>query len=302
MNFRLGSDPELMLRHSMTKELVSAIPVIQEGKGQGRPLDKTGMNSVLHDNVLVEFNTKPADNEEEFVQVMGDVLRGITKIVKPQGLELHLQASADFPAAELACEEAKIFGCDPDYNAWALAMNSVPAGAAERPFRSAGGHLHIGMADGSEKLNAILSDDYGKVDVIKVLDIFCGVTSVFLDTDPTAPARRALYGGAGAHRPKEYGVEYRALGNWWLRSPNYTRLVYQLTRAALACLVGGGLTKLITAIGEDNVQAAINESKTALAKKIYKKHILPLIPKETAALLAEVVKEGASDFSESWSL
>lgn len=302
MRFQLGSDPELMLRNATTKKLVSAIPVIQEGKGQGRPLDKTGFNSVLHDNVLVEFNTKPALDEDEFVGTVGSVLKNISAIVKKQGLELHLQASAEFPAEELACEEAKIFGCDPDFNAWLLAMNSVPAGAAERPFRSAGGHLHIGMADGEDKLNAILADDYGKVDVIKVLDIFCGIPSVFLDTDETAPARRALYGGAGAHRPKEYGVEYRALGNWWLRSPNYTRLVYQLTRAGLQCLIDGKLPELSKTIGEDRVQAIINQSKAADAKRIYKKHIMPFLPKETKALLAAVVKEGASDFSSSWSL
>lgn len=302
MKFQLGSDPELMLRHAKTKQLVSAIPVIKEGKGKGRPIDREGKNRVLHDNVLVEFNTEPAQTEDEFVNTMSVSLKGISEIIKKHDLELLLQASAEFPAAELACEEAKIFGCDPDFNAWALAMNEVPAGAAERPFRSAGGHLHIGKADGEEKLNAILDDDYGKVDVVKALDIFCGIPSVFLDKDKTAPARRALYGGAGAHRPKEYGVEYRALGNWWLRSPKYTRLVYQLTKAALECLVAGDLPKLIADIGEDRVQTSINESKTADARKIYMKHVLPRIPKETAALLKEVMKEGESDFSSSWSL
>jgi hypothetical protein len=301
MNFRLGSDPELMLRRPDTKELVSAIPVIREGKGEGRPLDDTGENSVLHDNVLVEFNTKPADSEDEFLGTIGTTLKNISSLVKKQGLELHLQASADFPAMELANPEASVFGCEPDFNAWILAPNQVPPDAAEKPFRSAGGHLHIGKS-ANDKLNAILDDDYGKVDVVKVLDIFCGIPSVFLDTDKTAPARRALYGGAGAHRPKPYGVEYRALGNWWLRSPSYVKLVYQLVKAALTHLVDGKMEELIKAIGEDKVQDIINKSKVTEAKKIYKKHILPLLSKETAELLETVRKEGASDFSASWSL
>ncbi len=298
--FKLGSDPELMLRNQKTKALVSAIPVISEGKGEGRDLGGAWKNSVIHDNVLVEVNTQPAQSEDEFVEIMGDAIKQTNVIAKSHGLELHLQASADFPAEELQCEESRIFGCDPDFNAWKLAINEVAAGAAERPFRSAGGHLHVGMSD-NEDLNKILSDDYGKVDVIKALDIFCGVPSVFLDPDETAPARRALYGGAGAHRPKSYGVEYRALGNWWLRSPKYTRLVYKLTRDALTCLVNGGMPKLIEAIGESNVQKIIDKSKVAEAKKVYKKHILPLLSKDTIELVEQVMQEGASDFLAAWS-
>ncbi len=299
--FKLGSDPELMLRNQKTKELVSAIPIITEGKGEGRLLDGIFKNRVIHDNVLVELNTKPADSEDEFVEIMAEAIKSTNDIVKVSGLELHLQASAEFPAKELQCEESRIFGCDPDFNAWKLEINEVPAGASERPFRSAGGHLHVGMSS-NEPLNAILADDYGKVSVVKALDVFCGITSVFIDKDDTAPARRALYGGAGAHRPKSYGVEYRALGNWWLRSPKYARLVYQLTTAAMTCLVSGEMAKIIEAIGESTVQRVIDKSKTEQALKIYKKHIAPHLSAETAALVDEVMQEESSDFLAAWSV
>ncbi len=301
MKFILGSDPELMLKHKATGQLVSAIPIIPEGKGRGRPLDKTGLNSVLHDNVLVEFNTKPARSEEEFVSTVGDVLQKIQSIVNQHGHDLHLQASAEFPSDQLFSEEARLFGCEPDFNAWNLDMNEVPAGAAEKPFRSAGGHLHIGMAD-AEDLNKILADDYGKIDVVKILDIFCGIPSVFLDKDPTSAARRSLYGGAGAHRAKPYGVEYRALGNWWLRSPEHTSLIYKLTKAALTALVQGQLPKLTKAIGQKKIQTIINQSKLKEARAAFNKHIKSHLNDELVQQIESLDLAEGIDFKASWGL
>ena len=65
IKFNLGSDPELFLRDRDTKELRSAIPIIPEGKDAGRPLDAGGFNRVLHDNVLVEFNTRPEKTKKD---------------------------------------------------------------------------------------------------------------------------------------------------------------------------------------------------------------------------------------------
>lgn len=301
VKFLLGADPELMLRHKTSGQLVSAIPIIKEGKGAGRPLDKGGQNCVLHDNTLVEFNTAPAANEEEFVTTLDFVLKAIQQTL-PEPLELHLQSSADYPASELEDPQARAFGCEPDYNAWLLAMNEVPAGAADRPFRSAGGHIHIGMTTGKTDLNRILDDDYGKVDVVKALDIFPGLISVFLDPDPTAAARRALYGGAGAHRPKPYGVEYRALGNWWLRSPRYARLVYKLTAVALDVLVEGHLPKLINEIGEEKIQAVINDSDKRQARQLYKKHLVKFLPGEVGLEIQALYSTKPEDFRAAWAL
>ena len=100
VQFQLGSDPELMLRDAETKELRSAIPIIKEGKRAGRPLDASGENTILHDNVLIEINTKPASSCDEFVQTIGSVLKKTTEILSENGLELHLLTSANFPEKE----------------------------------------------------------------------------------------------------------------------------------------------------------------------------------------------------------
>lgn len=302
MKFTLGSDPELMLKNKETGKLVSAIPIIKEGKGEGRPLDEEGLNSVIHDNTMVEFNTKPAQSMKEFVDTIGFVLKRVNGLVNEQGLELHLQSSAEYPEEELQDEEARKFGCEPDFNAWLLAINDVAADAAEKPFRSAGGHLHIGTAKGEDKLNAILEDDYGKVDVVKALDVFPGIISIFLDKDETAAARRALYGGAGAHRPKPYGVEYRALGNWWLASPAHTEIVYKLTEVALEVLLSGKLPKLLEQIKEKTIQRVINKSDAAAARKIYQKYLMPHLDEELIEEIAELDDSAPANFLTAWGM
>lgn len=303
--FTLGCDPELFLRDGETKELRSAVPIIPEGKGEGRKLDATGENCVIHDNVLIEFNTKPMVGKAAFVANISNVLSNIQKIVATQGLELHLQASADFPEDQL-CAESRIFGCDPDFGCYPPEMNYMPAEAAEQPFRSAGGHLHIGKHKDSPELNEMLDleDGSGKFRVVKALDVFIGIISTFVEKDETAAARRELYGKAGAHRPKTYGVEYRACSPWWLASPKHTELVYALTNAALVvALEEEDLEDVIDEIGgEDVLQSIINDSNRELALAVYQRELQPLLSDETNALIEELSSQEEVSFIASWKL
>jgi hypothetical protein len=42
-----------------------------------------------------------------------------------------------------------------------------------------------------------------------------------------------MYGNAGAHRPKKYGVEYRTLSNFWIFDPKLIGWVWDQTERAL---------------------------------------------------------------------
>jgi hypothetical protein len=64
---------------------------------------------------------------------------------------------------------------------------------------------------------------------VRMMDLFFCVPSLWIDQDPTSAARRRLYGKAGTHRPKDYGVEWRAPGNFWLRSQETVRFTYNLS-------------------------------------------------------------------------
>ncbi|GAF96989.1 unnamed protein product, partial [marine sediment metagenome] len=117
---------------------------------------------------------------------------------------------------ELDCDEARRFACDPDFDPYDISINVMAPDASEGTLRSCGGHIHLG--------NEKVGDDFDmQLEVVKTMDIFLGMPSLLLDKDPTSQRRRELYGKAGAHRPKPYGVEYRALGNFWLSHPKLTR-------------------------------------------------------------------------------
>lgn len=299
--FLLGSDPELLLKRKQDNSVISAIEIVEEGKGFGRPL-KSGAGSVLHDNVLVEVNTNPAETKEEFVTILKNVLADSAKIVDQHGAYLSIQASAEYPDSELEHPEARIFGCDPDYDAWTVDLNQVPPEAPYENFRSAGGHLHIGMGKKNKKLDEILDAPYGKLEVVKALDVFCALPAVFLDKDPTAPARRALYGRAGAHRPKEYGVEYRALGNWWLGSPVTTKLIYELTEAALNTVIDRKCEEVVNKLGKENIINTINNSDVKTAKKMYSAVVKKYLSQETQKLCATVERKTTTNLYKEWSL
>ena len=202
-SFSIGCDPELLLMRQESRELVSAIGIFPESKGFGRPLEK---GAVLHDNVLVEFNTQPAMSEEQFIDIIGSVLRQIQELVLKEGLSLRLQAAAKFTESQLQHPEALQFGCDPDWDCWSCMMNQSPSIENVGAIRSAGGHIHLGYGE-NEELKKILSSDDGKIESARMMDLFCGLPATSLDNDSTSPIRRQLYGGAGAHRPKEYGIK-----------------------------------------------------------------------------------------------
>ncbi len=266
--FVAGADPELMLVDE-DGTLVSAIGIVPGTKEEPHTVS---CGAVQHDNVMGEFNVNPSGTSDEFEHNMREVLRELSGMIAPYSLVAR--SSAKYPEEALEDDVAKVFGCDPDFDSWTLMMNSVDGTAAMESFRSAGGHFHIGAKDATREM---LLDPYGKVEVVKMLDIFQGIVSVAIDDDPTAPARRSLYGKAGAHRPKDYGVEYRALGNFWVRSPDLVHMMYELADRAVALTLDGKSTEIIESIGEKEIQRVINNSDKKGARKIVQDFLSPYL-------------------------
>jgi len=230
MGLFVGSDPEFMLCDGAGR-LKSAIGVVNGTKEE--KIDLGNGNKLFYDNVLAEVNIQPGNSEAALVDNIQSCLKRLAKAVYPY--RLHLQASATFPAAECKHPDAQVFGCDPEFCAYE--MNIVQAPECKTTFRSAGGHIHLGYGEEKWPLMAPTEEDgglqraWGRVWVVRMLDLFVGVPSLWIDQDPHSPARRRLYGKAGTHRPKEeYGVEYRATSNFWLRSPATVRLIYSLCK------------------------------------------------------------------------
>jgi len=278
--FVAGADPELMVIQP-DGNLTSAIPLIAGTKKE--PLVVAG-GAVQRDNVMAEFNVTPGDSLEEFEHNMRQVLGELSKMVAPNLLKV--QASADYPTAALDHDEAKVFGCDPDWNSWAMRVNEFDTTQADETFRSAGGHWHVGHKPETQEM---LEDPYGKAEVIKLMDIFMGVPSILLDSDPTSAARRRLYGRAGAHRPKDYGVEYRTLGNFWVSAPSLVETMYRLSDLAVRLCVDGESESIIERVTPRRVVKAINTSDSLLAKEIVEKDLAQYLEKDLfTSILTEV--------------
>ena len=227
-NVAFGADPELFLMDHDGK-YKSAIGLIGGTKEFPRPIDDYG-SAVQEDNVAVEFNIIPAMSRAEFRRNVEFVMAYLAKHAESMALRLAVVPAAFFDESELDNPQAQRFGCDPDFNVWTKAKNSRPELTGDMTrLRSCGGHIHVSWSRPQ-------TDD--QTTLIKAMDLFLGCTSVEYDGDKL---RRELYGKAGAFRFKPYGVEYRVLSNFWIKSPEMVDWAYDQTEMAIDYLNGGGV-------------------------------------------------------------
>jgi hypothetical protein len=275
----IGTDPEFFLTKG--DELVSS----QSAKIQGtkhEPVALKNGGTIQRDNVAVEFATVPADDGKDFVEKVRSCLVD-TYDMLPEGHDLIVEPSATFDQVHLTDPEAQEFGCDPDFNAYTVSMNEKPW-CGDSGFRSCGAHIHVGClgSDGKAlKGLGFLLTFSGKILAIKSMDLFHGTISTVLDNSNAAVKRRELYGKAGAHRPTDYGVEYRVLSNYWMKSPELVMLMDGLTRDAMGLIVHDKLEKVLDIIGEDELQSVINDGLVVDAQKIIETYVIPNMSPDT---------------------
>ena len=226
MTILIGSDPEVFAKRD--GRLVSAHGMVPGTKERPHPV-KDG--AVQVDGMALEFNIDPAATEDEFVNNLGSVMSQLRAMVP--GIELAAEPVAEFGRRYInqQPDEAKIMGCDPDFNAWAGRENRPPN--ADAPFRTGAGHIHVGLWAPGEGPDDI--DEVAKV-YVKQLDYFLGLPSLLFDK---VDKRRDLYGKAGCYRPKPYGFEYRTLSNAWLATEELQRWAYGNTMLAIERMAQG---------------------------------------------------------------
>ena len=222
MNFTFGCDPEFMLVYrDELKSATEILPHKQKAIVQNS-------HEYYFDNVLAEIAIFPANSKESVIQNIGQALKNLSVIINP--VKFVIRASANYPQKTLKSIDAKIAGCKPEWDVYSLQQILPPNKDIDlkdgyyqfkTSFRSAGGHIHIGSD------NLSYPDDI--FNVIRMMDLFIGIPSIFLDTDETSKNRRRIYGLAGSHRTPKYGLEYRPLGNFWFSSPDFVSLIYDLT-------------------------------------------------------------------------
>lgn len=236
---RLGSDPEVFLQDE-TGSPVSIIGYINADKWNPRQIpDMPAGFTLQEDNVALEFGVPPAATRVEFVKHIRDVMyKGLEYV---PNMKFSTLSCIVFPEDQMVHPMAHVFGCEPDFNAWTNETNKSPK--PPHPYmRSAGGHIHV-------------ETDKDRLEVVRAMDLFLGVPSVLMDKGED---RKQMYGKAGAHRPKSYGVEYRTLSNFWIFQDRLIEWVWDNTARALTedVDVSAYGDKILEAINNNNKQVA----------------------------------------------
>lgn len=281
-----GTDPEFFL--TKDGKPVSAIELIPGTKYDPHTLPSGG--GLQTDNVALEFASVAHADVNDLVDHIRDTFKEI-KEVMPEGHEIAVLPSIVFPEEELQHEQAKEFGCSPDFNVWKMEQNEAPV-PEDLSLRSCGGHIHVGH----EALETL----EGKMLFVKLMDVFHGLTSTVLDCSESSIVRRKLYGKAGCHRPTSYGIEYRVLSNYWLKNPMLVRLQHSLVMDALKILNDTG-HGLIDAIGEDTIVKTINEGNEDEAQSIINSYVLFHMSLASRKLFWECKRlEASTELSPEW--
>lgn len=222
-NVTIGADPELFIVNTKTGKVVSSIGLIPGEKNKAyRAPDMPAGYGIEIDNILAEFNIPAAKSKTAFIKSINYMKSYIRKYVQERNpdLDIFCAASMIVPSDQLQSPQAKLFGCDPDYNVYTETENPKPEGERGN-LRSAGFHIHVGYSNINIETSLCL---------IRHLDATLGLMSVILDRDSR---RRKLYGKAGSFRLQPWGVEYRVLSSAMMKNNDYLNAVWAGIESAI---------------------------------------------------------------------
>lgn len=227
MAFSFGSDPEFILSDEKGK-FRSAIGIVKASKERRLKVEE---NHFFYDNVLAECTVEPAFSKDQAVENMRKSLRTYAEIIRP--FRLTCVSSAEFEESEMGHKDARKAGCETEMCAYSL--SEVPSGKIKKlfkksNFRTAGGHVHIGTDMGGSHEQSVM--------LVRMLDLFLGVSSLLVDNEMSSVLRRKIYGLPGRYRQPAHGVEYRTMGNFWISSPRLVELVYDICEHVMKAMEG----------------------------------------------------------------
>lgn len=210
----IGADPETFVNTSVKDnrgrhiryEAIPAFGLFGGGKEEPKNMDGlTDGFKYLEDNAALEFNIPPVATSKEFVDAIDTAKSWMTtNLLEPKGMHFSESNLLVLTPKYQADPRALEVGCMPDHDAYADGQQRDPFNAAKLgDTRYAGGHIHLAY-------NCKVVPQYVAA---RFLDLY--LTLPFLEYD-RQQSRRQTYGMAGLFRPKDYGIEYRTMSNWWL--------------------------------------------------------------------------------------
>ena len=257
-NVAFGSDAEVFL-FDATGRPFPVCGLVGGTKAQPKPLGIDGY-FIQEDNCALEFNIPVTRTREEWSRAFNTALKLLNGAV-PGHFQLHNVAVAEFDPAFLEIPQTRVFGCEPDFNAWTLDMNATPeVPEGKEGMRTASAHIHISWDK---------PDEEQRIALVRASDIFVSLNDV---QETEYKTRRLMYGKAGAFRFKEYGIEHRVLSNDWIW--NKEGRVWDRYQNALTYLNLGGK------VDEEDftpIQQAINTYDAKLANQLHEKYYGKLV-------------------------
>lgn len=267
-----GADPEFFI---VTKKgtVVNSDRFFPSEKEKKR-VDGGFKDKPMHlffDGIQAEFNIHPHTCREWTLDDIWFLFKKIYDIIGPN-YDISLQACVKVRKDILrkADPRARIFGCDPDYNAYTGEKNEILVDPETHPLRYAGGHIHMSPEFHGKKTYSFLSDWEEICRSVKLLDIIVGIPLVLLDRDVSSATRRFMYGNAGCFRETPWGIEYRTPSPYWLTAPEITSFVAGLVRLFFRICMHGVEAYFTEIVDENLVRHAIDYNDYDAALKVYK--------------------------------
>lgn len=247
----IGADPELFVFGE------DGTFINGHGLVPGTKVEPFGVpkGAVQVDGMALEFNITPASSRQEFVDNVFSVRDSLAKMVSPYVLSNRSVVKFEDRWLRRQPAASRVLGCEPDYDAWMCCENFPPDN--KTPMRTAAGHIHIGWTDNGPDYLGL--DHLSKcASLIRHLDSTVGLWTVI--ADPGSAERRAMYGKAGAFRPKKYGVEWRVPSNFWVANRQLAGEIYDRVVTETYRWFNGDVVEnpeVIDIINTSNVNAAM---------------------------------------------
>lgn len=284
----LGCDPEIFI--SKKGRIIGAEKVIPE-KGIG----KHEGNKVIIDGVQAEINPQPSSCREILSGNIRNCLLSLhEELQKNKDIKIDFSQTITVSKREIKSLSKKnqVFGCSPSKNAYDKKNEISVRDASTYPYRSAGGHIHLGVMEVSSypgenrergiQINDALTKHRDRT--VRMLDVLLGNTCVLIDRDPGNIERRKVYGKAGEYREPKHGLEYRTLSNFWLRDYALFSFVTGMARFAVNVIAETERTKvdyekmIMKKVNMTKIMRAINENDADLARNNFRR-IAPVLRK-----------------------
>ncbi len=259
-----GADPELFLARD--GEIIGSEKVIPEA---GILVPGSTWRGVIRDGVQVEFNVAPNSCRQSFSTNLAGCFRALDSELQQSTLKKLLGSSVVKPVFDQSVKvkesemktlhpSSQQFGCAPSLNAYGNSPISI-VDASRYFYRSAGGHLHLGVPVKDAPRTVMM------------LDILLGNTCVLLDRDVGNIERRKVYGRAGEYRLPRHGLEYRVLSNFWLRSYQLTSFVLAMARFAVSVSWDAEASEeILKLVDLEQIRYAIDNNDYDVAMKNFK--------------------------------